>query len=78
MAQTQSLFTATEIRQQRNSKVGERRWKPREWSGPRTLSTWNSKGKDMGVEGVGKQEKTSCKIQPANIGPRRVRGWEHR
>lgn len=48
--------------------------------GPRTLSTWNSKGKKE--ESVWEGEKVgkkaiSCKIQPAYVGPGRVRNWKH-
>lgn len=50
-------------------------------SGPRTSSTGNLKGEDWGKRGEGEKaekKKISCKIQLANIGPGRVRSWEHR
>lgn len=49
-------------------------------SGPRTLSTWNSKGKKRSQYWKEKRQRKktiSCKISPVYVGPARVRSWKH-
>ena len=59
---------------QSNSHAGERVWEQRgspQGLGPRTLTTWSSKGKKRGPGRGGKAKKGTicCKIQPVDPGP---------